>query len=111
MARYSWRAELAAVDSPEALIALAHRFLEEWSQEEIRLLPPGAWPAFPQSLDDVVKSSLQVQFLAARHLDSAALFMLKELVLFFTQASIMALRLPDPISRAAWMPERDADLG
>jgi hypothetical protein len=102
MARYSWRAELAEIQSPDALIALTRRFLDEWSHEEIRLLPPGAWPAYPDSLDDIVKSSLQVQFLAARHLESGTLFMLKELVLFFTHASIVALRLPDPKSQAAW---------
>lgn len=110
MARYSWRAELVAVDSPDELVDLARRFLDEWSQEEIRLLPAGAWPPHPQTLDDIVKSSLQVQFLAAHYLGSSGLFLLKELVLFFTQASIVALRLPDPQSAAAWTARPDADL-
>jgi hypothetical protein len=110
MARYSWRSELAGVETPQALIGLAQRFLDEWAQEEVRLLPPGAWPAHPQSLDDIVKASLQVQFLAARYLSSEGLFLLKELVLFFTQASIVALRLPDPGSAAAWLAKSD-DLG
>ncbi len=102
MARYSWRSELAAVDTPEALIDLARRFLDEWTQEEVRVLPPGAWPAHPGTLDDIVKTSLQVQFLAARYLSSNGLFLVKELVLFFTHASIVALRRPDPQSAAAW---------
>ncbi len=110
MARYSWRSDLATVDSPDALVDLAQRFLDDWSQEEIRVLPPGAWPAQPQTLDDIVKTSLQVQFLAARYLSSSGLFLVKELVLFFTQASIVALRLPDPRSAAAWSARPDSDL-
>lgn len=110
MARYSWRSELAQTQTPEALVDLAQRFLDEWTQEEVRLLPVGAWPARPESLDDIVRASLQVQFLAARYLSSSGLFVLKELVLFFTQAAIVALRLPDPGSAAAWKARPD-DLG
>ena len=102
MARYSWRSGLGLVDSPEALVGLAQRFLDDWSQEEIRLLPPGAWPVHPRSLDDIVRASVHVQCLAARYLEAGEFFLLKELAAFLAQVSIAALRLPDPQSAPAW---------
>lgn len=96
MARYSWWAELDHLASSDQLLALARHFLDEWTPQEIAMLPPGAWPAHPHTVDELVATALQLERLQSAYAPAGVPRMVRELLVFFTQLSIRALQLQLP---------------
>ena len=94
MVRYSWRTQLKAAVTPEAVLDLISRFLDEWKREEIASLPGDAWPRAIDSKKQVLDFTLRLgQIHAGFRGDSATLARVQELLLFFTHASVRVTQL------------------
>jgi hypothetical protein len=92
--RYSWRTQLKAAATPEAVLDLISRFLDEWKREEVASLPGDAWPRAIASKKQVLDFTLRLgQIHAAFRGDSATLARVQELLLFFTHASVRITQL------------------
>ena len=44
MIRRSWRTQLKAATTQEAVLSVVSHFLDEWTPQEVNALPPQAWP-------------------------------------------------------------------
>jgi hypothetical protein len=92
--RRSWRTQLKASTSQEAVLTVVSQYLDEWSPEEISALPRGAWPAPLRSRADVLAHALKLNTMhAAFDGDPRGLAGLQELLLFFTHASVRCNQL------------------
>ena len=89
MIRRSWRTQLKASTTQQAVLTVVSQFLDEWSANEVAALPPEAWPPPLSSRNDVVQHALR---LSRIHADlsgsSRGLPGVQELLLFFTHASV-----------------------
>ena len=94
MIRRSWRTQLKAATTQQAVLSVVSQFLDDWSPPEVSALPPRAWPGTLTSKDDVVQHALRLSQLHAE-LSAApgALTGLQELLLFFTHASVRVSHL------------------
>jgi hypothetical protein len=107
--RRSWRTQLKAATTQEAVLTVVSQFLEEWAPAEIAALPPEAWPPRLASRSDVVQHALH---LSRIHADSGTssrgLSGVQELLLFFTHASVRISQLaaPDAAHDPASLPLR-----
>jgi hypothetical protein len=92
--RHSWRTQLKAAATPEAVLDLVSRFLDEWKRDEIASLPGDAWPRAVDSKKQVLDFTLRLgQIHAGFRGDPATLARVQELLLFFTHASVRATQL------------------
>lgn len=94
MIRRSWRTQLKAATTQQAVLTVVSQFLDEWSPHEVAALPPEAWPPPLASRDDVAQHALR---LSRMHADLGAsprgLSGVQELLLFFTHAAVRASQL------------------
>jgi len=97
--RRSWRTQLKAATTQQAVLAVVSQFLDEWSPQEVAVLPADAWPSAPTSRNDVVQHALRLGRLHA-DLNTAArgLAGVQELLLFFTHASVRISQLATPMA-------------
>jgi hypothetical protein len=87
--RRSWRTQLKAATTQQAVLSVVSQFLDEWSPHEVSALPPRAWPATLASKDDVVQHAVRLSQLHADLSGSpGAMTGLGELLLFFTHAAV-----------------------
>ncbi|HEX6632787.1 MAG TPA: hypothetical protein VF038_02400 [Usitatibacter sp.] len=94
MIRRSWRTQLKASTSQEAVLTVVSRYLDEWRPEEISALPHGAWPASLRTRADVLAHALKLNTMhASFDGDPRGLAGLQELLLFFTHASVRCNQL------------------
>ena len=108
MIRRSWRTHLKGCTSPEAVLTVVSQYLEEWSRDEVALLPHGAWPGPLRSKSDVHAHALKLNTMhAGFDGDAAALAGLQELLLFFTHASVRCNQLAALAADATGLRERD----
>jgi hypothetical protein len=92
--RRSWRTQLKASTSQEAVLTVVSRYLDEWRPEEISALPHGAWPASLRARADVLAHALKLNTMhASFDGDPRGLAGLQELLLFFTHASVRCNQL------------------
>ena len=89
MIRRSWRTQLKAATTQQAVLTVLSQFLDEWSPNEVAALPQEAWPPPLASRNDVAQHALR---LSRMHADlnssSRGLAGVQELLLFFTHASV-----------------------
>ncbi len=94
MIRRSWRTQLKATGTQEAVLTVVSQYLDEWRPDEISALPRGAWPGRLRSKSDVLAHALKLNTMhAGFDGDAAALAGLQELLLFFTHASVRSNQL------------------
>ena len=101
MIRRSWRTQLKASTTQEAVLTVVSQYLEEWKPEEIAALPRGAWPGTLRTKADVLAHALQLGTMhAGFEGEHRALAGLQELLLFFTHASVRSNQLAALLSEA-----------
>ena len=94
MIRRSWRTQLKASTTPEAVLTVVSQYLDEWMPEEIARLPRGAWPGPLRSKSDVLEHALKLNTMhAGFEGEPSTLAGLQELLLFFTHASVRSSQL------------------
>lgn len=94
MIRRSWRTQLKAATTQQAVLTVVSQFLDEWAPWEVAAVPPEAWPAALASRDDVVQHALRLSRIHADLGGSArGLSGVQELLLFFTHASVRISQL------------------
>lgn len=102
MIRRSWRTQLKASTTQEAVLTVVSQYIEEWRPEEIAALPPGAWPGVLRTKSDVLAHALKLGTLHAAFTgEHRALAGLQELLLFFTHASVRSNQLAALLGEAA----------
>ena len=94
MIRRSWRTQLKAATTQQAVLTVVSQFLDEWSPNEVSMLPPEAWPRALASREDVVQHALRLGRIHAEVSGmSRGLPGVQELLLFFTHASVRISQL------------------
>lgn len=94
MIRRSWRTQLKASTTQQAVLTVVSQFLDEWSPTEVAMLPPDAWPGPLASRNDVVQHALRLSRLHADLSGSThGMPGVQELLLFFTHASVRISQL------------------
>lgn len=102
MIRRSWRTQLKASTTQEAVLTVVSQYLDEWRPEEIAALPPGAWPGMLKTKADVLAHALKLGTMHASFVGAhRALAGLQELLLFFTHASVRSNQLAALLAEAA----------
>jgi hypothetical protein len=92
--RRSWRTQLKAATTQQAVLTVVSQFLDEWSSAEVAALPLDAWPGPLSSRGDVVQHALTLSRLHALTPDtSRGLGGIQEMLLFFTHASVRISQL------------------
>jgi hypothetical protein len=92
--RRSWRTQLKASTTQEAVLTVVSQFLEEWSPGEIAALPREARPGRLLSKSDVVRHALDLGRIHADYAGTPGhLAGLQEMLLFFTHASVRIAHL------------------
>jgi hypothetical protein len=100
--RRSWRTQLKASTSQEAVLTVVSQYLEEWKPEELAVLPRGAWPGTLRTKSDVLAHALKLGTMHAGFTgEHRALAGLQELLLFFTHASVRSNQLAALLGEAA----------
>lgn len=101
MIRRSWRTQLKASTTQEAVLTVVSQYLEEWRPEEIAALPSGAWPGTLRTKADVLAHALKLGTMHAGFTgEHRALAGLQELLLFFTHASVRSNQLAALLAEA-----------
>ena len=118
MIRRSWRTQLKASTTQQAVLTVVSQFLDEWSPQEVAALPPEAWPPPLTSRNGVVQHALR---LGRLHADLSAMARgfagVQELLLFFTHASVrisqldaaVTAREPDAVPLRSSKPVTDSE--
>jgi hypothetical protein len=92
--RRSWRTQLKATTTQEAVLTVVSQYLDEWQPDEISALPRGAWPSALRSKADVLAHAVKLGTMhAAFSGENRALAGLQELLLFFTHAAVRSNQL------------------
>jgi hypothetical protein len=100
--RRSWRTQLKASTTQEAVLTVVSQFLDEWKPEEIAALPPGAWPGTLQTKADVLAHALKLGTMHTAFTgEHRALAGLQELLLFFTHSSVRSNQLAALLAEAS----------
>ena len=107
MIRRSWRTHLKGCTTPEAVLTVVSQFLDEWTPDEVAVLPRGAWPGPLRSKSDVHAHALKLNTMHAGFGgDAASLAGLQELLLFFTHASVRCNQLAAASGNGVGLAER-----
>lgn len=95
MIRRSWRTQLKAATTQEAVLSVVSHFLDEWTPQEVNALPPQAWPRGLATKADVVQHALRLSQLHAEFPASPThgLQGVQEMLLFFTHAAVRISQL------------------
>lgn len=94
MFRGGWRTQLKGATGEREVLAVVRGFMAEWPRQDVAALPAGAWPSRIASAADVISHSVVLAGLHARFEGAPGqLKLVQELVLFFTQAAVRAVRL------------------
>lgn len=102
MIRRSWRTQLKASTTQEAVLTVVSQYLDEWKPEEIAALPRGAWPGMLTTKADVLAHALKLGAMHAAFAgEHRALAGLQELLLFFTHASVRSNQLAALLAEAS----------
>jgi hypothetical protein len=100
--RRSWRTQLKASTTQEAVLTVVSQYVEEWKPEEIAALPPGAWPEVLRTKSDVLAHALKLGTMHAGFAgEHRMLAGLQELLLFFTHASVRSNQLAALLGEAS----------
>ena len=102
MIRRSWRTQLKASTTQEAVLTVVSQYLDEWRPEEIAVLPRGAWPGTLRTKADVLAHALKLGTLHVAFVgEHRSLAGLQELLLFFTHAAVRSNQLAALLSEAS----------